>query len=138
MKKDNSNIKIWLVAAILATAFLAAFTIPVGNTNDIYVNYIVSQPTLSTPKLTTAIVTAHPHTFIQSPEILGNILFSGNVVVVAATQSREARINVGTVYVGFDAKGTVVIRDVPPEEKVVTVSIYENGLFIEARTVTLP
>ena len=151
-KVPNANTTTILLVLVALVAILAAFTVPVDSTVDIYIDYNIGKPLTENIKLNSLNAVAHSHTIMTSPISGASIIpgldyltgaaeavaLSGEVTIVAKAGDVESRKVVGKILKGTDMSGTLLLIKVPKDQKEVLVGIYESGTLIETQKVVMP
>ena len=133
----NVNLAILVVAALVL--YFAVITIPIGDKKDVYIDFTVQKELTGSPKLIQVSARVQPATAIEAPEFMGAIfgLQAGDVSVSATTISVSKIIKMGDVTSGFDVKKRIVLKNVPPTEKQVTLTLYEGTTVRETKVINI-
>lgn len=138
MKNTNS---ILLVAIVLLIGlFVASMTVPINDNKDAFITADISFDALSThPKVTNIKAYSIPHTLLKAPDVMGALIYSGNLKLEASTPTTFATANIGTLtkLVDSSVSSTVVLRDIPVTEKTITVRLTEDNNVLSTYEVTL-
>jgi len=133
----NVNLAILVVAALVL--YFAVITIPIGDKKDVYIDFTVQKELTGSPKLIQVSARVQPATAIEAPEFMGALwgLQAGDVSVSANTKSVSKIIKMGDVTSGFDVKKRIVLKNVPPTEKQVTLTLYEGTTVRETKVINI-
>ncbi len=133
----NVNLAILVVAALVL--YFAVITIPTGDKKDVYIDFTVQKELTGSPKLIQVSARVQPSTLIESPEFMGALwgLQAGDVSVSANTKTVNKIVKMGDVTSGFDAKKRIVLKNVPPTEKQVTLTLYEGTTLRETKVINI-
>lgn len=132
----NKETKIQILIALLLAA--ALISVPISSNKDLYITTTVEFPaTSSHPKIYTMEALAKPHTIIESPYFLAGILTSGPLKLIANSSTKTSQTSMPVVYRGFTSDGYIVLRDIPPTEDIITVTLYEDGNQIDSQRIVV-
>lgn len=146
-KELTKNYNILIVVFVLFLIYLAAVTLPVSSSKkDIYIDLSLYQPGtditwsgLVAPPLeiTNIDATIKTSTLLSTPTFLANILYSGNIKVVASTQSISSVATTEPVLVWTSRGIRIILKDVPISENTVSIKLYNDNNLIQTKVVTL-
>lgn len=133
----NVNLAILVVAALVL--YFAVITIPIGDKKDVYIDFTVQKELTGSPKLIQVSARVQPSTLIEAPEFMGALwgLQAGDVSVSANTATVSKIVKMGDVTSGFDAKKRIVLKNVPPTEMKVTLSLHEGTTLRETKVINI-
>lgn len=133
----NVTLTILVVAALIL--YFAAIVIPIGDKNDVYIDFTVQKELTGSPKLIQVTARVQPSTLTEAPEFMGAIfgLQAGDVSVSAETLTVKKLIKIGDVTSGLDAKKRIILKNVPLTEKQVTLTLYEGTTLRETKVINL-
>ena len=133
----NVNLAILVVAALVL--YFVTVTIPIGDKKDVYIDFTVQKELTGSPKLIQVSARVQPATAIEAPEFMGALwgLQAGDVSVSANTKSVSKIIKMGDVTSGFDVKKRIVLKNVPPTEKQVTLTLNEGTTVRETKVINI-
>lgn len=138
-KYSDPNLNLAILVVVASILYFAAISIPMGDKKDVYIDFTVQKELTSSPKLIAVSARIQPATFMESPEFLGAIfgLQAGDVSVSANTTTISKIIKIGDVTSGFDVKKRILLKNVPPTEKRVTLTLNEGVTTRETKVILI-
>ncbi len=127
----------------LIALIIAGMVVPVGNTNDIYLNVMVEKPAclpltdcFESAKIIDVSGYATPHTLIEAP-YLADIISSGSLKIIVESGTKKTIKNIGTILKSTSGTYQITLKDVSKTQTTATVKLYENNILTDTKTVTI-
>jgi len=138
-KYSDPNVTLAILVVAALVLYFAAITIPIGDKKDVYIDFTVQKELTSSPKLIQVTAHVQPSTLIEAPEFMGAVwgLQAGDVSVSATTTTVSKIIKMGDVSTGFDVRKRIVLKNVPPTETKVTLSLHEGTILRETKVINI-
>jgi hypothetical protein len=141
-KKRPPEMLLFVVGII--TLYLLAITIPIpfSNNSDVYIDTVVKKSVdiIIPQPLTFISVTAkvQQSTFLSVPNLGCIAGCSGLITITATTPSSSVTKTVDPIYLTTTTPVQIILRKVPPTEKLVTLTLYEDGIVTSTKEIVLP
>lgn len=143
LKKKDINVILGIM--LVTVLYLSAVTIPISSsTKDVYIDMIVEKPS---PDITNWLnndvrfnrisATSSASTLISTPEFLGALLSSGDIMVDAEAGGKRTSQTFGTISQLGTGQFKMVLKNVPNNENLLTLKLYENMKLVQTKTVEI-